>query len=162
MTGYFLAVFGAVAGTLLLNWAVWPAWSRWREARFARAERSFHWQRERLEAKFVQLGLLGANPNADRWIDCDFDDAVSYARKRLTGRLSAYVGVTIMTASKDTGSFGGVSSADNCRAATAVFYFDNGRWDTDGQAVFNLSPTEVIQFYRRELRLVGREPVGRS
>ena len=75
---------------------IWrPIMTAWREARFAEARRDFHRQRERLEAKFVQLGLLGHRPDGPRWNDCDFDDDVAYVRNRTTGELSAFVAVTI-------------------------------------------------------------------
>lgn len=155
MVGYILTALGSIAGTLLARGLLWPRWVRWREARFARAERSFRWQRERLEAKFAQLGLLGLNGDSEGWIDCDFDDAVSYARERWTGRLSAYVGVTLVIPSTDDSGLGEAPSPDHRRDATAVFRFADDHWDTEGRVIFNLSPTEVLQFYRRGLRGVA-------
>jgi hypothetical protein len=48
------------------------------------------------------------------------------------------------------------------RAATAVFRFDRDHWETDGRAIFNLTPTEAINFYHRDLEMVGREVAQRS
>ena len=45
----------------------------------------------------------------------------------------------------------------NLRAATAVFDYDRNRWSTDGRAIFNLNPTEAIQFYQANLELVAQE-----
>ena len=86
-------VGGALAAFLLWRWL--PPRSRTRGARFAQARREFHLQRERLEAKFLQLGMIGAKSDAPRWTGCDFDDDVAYARNRSTGELTAFVGVTI-------------------------------------------------------------------
>ena len=44
------------------------------------------------------------------------------------------------------------------RRATAVFRFTDNRWQTDGRAIFNLSPSETIRFYQRDLEMMGQEP----
>jgi hypothetical protein len=131
---------------------VWrPIMSAWREARFAEARRDFHLQRERLEAKFVQLGMSGSRPDVPRWTDCDFDDDVAYARSRSTKELSAFVGVTIEMEGLDEGGLG------TFRSATAVFRFDRDHWETDGRAIFNLSPIEAIRYYQGDLEIVRQE-----
>lgn len=134
-----------------------PVYAAWREARFAEARRDFHHQRERLEVKFVQLGLLQTNPASPRWTDCEFDDDVTYARNRSTRELSAFVAVTIAMDEPDGLSSGTPDAVGNLRAATAVFRFDGKHWETEGRAIFNLSPTEAIDFYHRELEMVGQE-----
>jgi len=137
---------------------VWrPFLAAWRGARFAEACRDFHRQRERLETKFVQLGTIGAKPDAPRWTDCQFDDDVAYARNRSTGELSAFVAVTIEMEDHDARPPGTPGAVGNLRAATAVFRFDGHHWETDGRAIFNLTPTEAIHFYQRELEMVGQE-----
>jgi hypothetical protein len=167
-----LAVVGIAAGIAL----VWrPLSVARREARFAEACRNFHRQRERLEAKFVQLGAIGAKsdgpkpdapnapntPNAPKWTDCFFDDDVAYARNRSTGELSAFVAVTIEMDDREPRSSLTPDLVGNLRSATAVFRFDGHHWDTDGRAIFNLTPTEAIHFYQRYLEMVGREVAHR-
>lgn len=144
---------------LVLIWR--PIRATLREVRFAEACREFHRQRERLEAKFVQLGMVGTRPDGPRWTDCDFDNDVTYARNRLTGELSAFVAVTIEMDAGDEGSPGTADAVSNLRAATAVFRLDREHWETDGRAIFNLSPAEAIRFYHRDLELVGQEPASR-
>jgi hypothetical protein len=140
---------------------IWrPIRAAWREARFAEARRDFHRQRERLEAKFVQLGATGKAGTA-RWVDCDFDDDVAYARSRSTRQLCAFVAVTIEMDEGGEPSVGIGDAVGNLRAATAVFRFDKDRWETDGRAIFNLTPTETIHFYQRDLEMVAREVAGR-
>jgi hypothetical protein len=152
-----LALFlGLLAG---LGFGLRPFLATWRETQFAKARRGFHWERERLEAKFLQLGLAGDKPDGPRWTDCDFDDDVAYARSRSSGELSAFVAVTIEVRNdrlSDTGGAGGT-----LRDATAVFRFDRGHWKTDGRAIFNLSPTEAIHFYQRDLEMVAQELASR-
>lgn len=129
--------------------------------RLTEARRNFHRQRERLEAKFVQLGMARNRPAAARWNDGEFEDDVTFARSRLTGELSAFVAVTLEMEDPDgLLAFAGESLGDY-RAATAVFRFTGRRWETDGRAIFNLSPTEAVRFYHRELEFVGQEAPGR-
>ena len=78
---------------------------RWRPRRavatqaspLVQAKRRFHAQRERLEARFLQLTTAHSNPDAPRWADCTFADDVAYVRNRTTGELSAFVAVSIGT-----------------------------------------------------------------
>jgi hypothetical protein len=34
------------------------------------------------------------------------------------------------------------------RNASAVFFYDRGRWNTSGKAVFNLNPAEAIEHFK--------------
>jgi hypothetical protein len=136
---------------------IWrPVMTAWRETRLAEARRGFHRQRERLEAKFVQLGLAGNRADAPRWTDCEFDDDVAYVRSRSTGELSAFVAVTIAMEEPDDDAIPG-TAIGNYRAATAVFRFDRDHWVTDGRAIFNLTPSEAIRFYQGDLEVVGQD-----
>jgi len=156
----------AAAAVMLLAGAGsiwWRIRAARREARYSRARRDFHWQRERLEAKFVQLGLINTKGRAPRWTDCRFDDDVAYARNRATGELTAYVAAVIEMEEFSRGRLHGRCAAlGRHRAATAVFRFDGQRWETDGRAIFNLSPTETIDFYQRDLEMVGQEVAERA
>jgi hypothetical protein len=101
-------------------------------------------------------------PNGLRWVDCDFEDDVAYARSRTTGELSAFVAVTIALDDTDEPPLPPVDDLTRFRTATAVFRFDGRHWETDGQAIFNLSPTEAIHLYQRDLEMVGREVAQRQ
>ena len=128
----------------------------------SQAKRRFHVQRERLEAKFIQLASAHATPEAPPWTDCIFDDDVAYVRSRTTGELSAFVAVTI--ASENVGgAAGGTSDAvGNLQAGTAVFRFDLDHWETDGRAILNLSPSEAVQRLRNDWEFVEEEFARRS
>ena len=119
------------------------------------ARRNFHLQRERLEIKFIQLAQAASKPGALRWSDCEFDNDVAYVRNRSTGELAAFVPVTI--ALDDSGDLGMQSAMENLRSGTAVFRFARDRWETDGIALLNLTPTEAIRFYRDNLEIVAQE-----
>jgi len=160
---WILLGVGAAVATFLLVWR--PVRAGLREARFARARRSFHAQRERLEAKFVQLASAQARPNGPQWEDCDFDDDVAYVRNRKTGELSAFVAVTVAIDDRDPGEGMPGSAADlirNLHAGTAVFRMERDRWVTDGRAILNLTPSEAISFYRNDLEIVEQELAQRS
>lgn len=143
-----IAVIIVAAGAVL----VWrPIRAARREARFAQARRDFHHQRERLEAKFLQLGMMNPKADSPRWTGCDFRDDVSYARNRSTGQLSAFVAVTIEMDDLDARATTAPGAVGNLRVATAEFCFDGDHWETEGRAIFNLTPTEAIHFYQRQL-----------
>lgn len=145
----------AVALVLALIWR--PIRAALRETQFKRARKDFHLQRERLEAKFLQLSAASGKPRGLRWMDCEFEDAVAYARDRHSGDLSAFVGVTISFEAVEGGPMEGVEAVGNLRAATAVFHFRALAWQTQGRAVFNLNPAEAIAFYREDFELIGQE-----
>lgn len=154
----------AGAGALLALFAlVWrPIRAALRESRLAQARRDFHIQRERLEAKFIQLAAANAQSRALHWADCDFDDDVAYVRNRNTGELSAFVAVTVATDDFEDPAAGIGDLVGNLRAGTAVFRFDRDHWETDGRAILNLSPTEAIRFYQNDLEMVDQELAQRG
>jgi hypothetical protein len=145
--------------------AAYFLWRPYRQARqekmFARARREFHLRREQLEAKFLDQASESGKPRGLRWIDCDFENDVTYARDKRSGQLSAFVGVTISFEAIEGGGMEDVEAVSNLRAATAVFGFDEKRqWYTQGRAIFNLNPAEAIQYYQANLELVAQEAAG--
>ncbi len=139
-----------LAAVLSLAGAMWPGWRRRRQERdLAAAKLAFHRQRERLEAKFFELSAASGKPRGLRWVDCDFSNAVSYARDRRSGELSAFVAVTISFEAVEGGGMEQVEAVSNLRAASAVFLHRRGKWQTEGRTVFNLSPSEAIEYYRQ-------------
>lgn len=134
-----------------------PWRARRRVAEYVKARREFHQRRERLEAKFLQLAGACGKPRGLRWVNCDFDDDVAYARDRQSGALCAFVAVTISFEAVEGGGMEEVEAVSNLRAATAVFSHINGHWMTEGRAIFNLNPTEAIAHFRDDLVLVGQE-----
>lgn len=111
----------------------------------------FHLRREMLEARFMTLAAGSGKPRGLTWIDCDFDNRVSFARDRNTRHLRALVAVTIRFEAVEGGDLEDNPNVGNLRAATAVFRFDNNQWLTDGRAIFNLNPQEAIKYYQHEL-----------
>lgn len=126
-----------------------------RESEFARAQREFRLQREHLEAKFFELAAASGKPRWLRWADCDFDNDVTYARDRQSGRLAAFVGITVSFEAVEGGLMEDVEAVGDLRAATSVFLYRRGGWTTDGRVMFNLNPSEAIAYYHQRLEKVG-------
>ena len=108
-------------------------------------------RREWLEADFFKLGSTSGSPRGLNWVDCDFSNEVSYAIDKRTGELTALVGVGIQFEAIEGGGMEDVENVANAKAATAMFRFDGEHWQATGKTVFNLSPSETIQYYQNEL-----------
>ena len=144
----------------MVLWRPFQAASR--DARFTHARREFHKQREWLEVKFISLASRRSKPEAPRWSNCEFDDAVSYVRHRATGELSAFVGVTVALEGIGTAIASASDLMSNLQAGTAVFRFDKSHWVTDGRVILNFSPSEAIRFYQNDWEMVGQELADRT
>jgi hypothetical protein len=144
---------------LLIAWiSLWrPVRIVSREIQFGKAKKFFHTQRERLEAKFIHLASKRAKSDSSRCSDCTFADDVSYVRNRTTGELSAYVAISIAMENPDSSPHNNGDAVGNLQMGTAVFRFDRDHWETEGRAILNLSPSEAIKFYRKDVEKVGEE-----
>jgi hypothetical protein len=125
-----------------------------RRASVERARKLFHLQRERAEHRFFMLASQSGKPRGLEWVDCDFEDGVSFARDRHSGRLRALVGVTIRFRATEGGGMEDNPNVGNLRAASAVFHLEGSDWGTDGRVLFNLNPTQAIEHFRQELEVV--------
>ena len=152
---WFIASLGLVVSAWICLWRPMRAVSR--EVKFAKARKFFHTQRERLEAKFVCLASKRAKAESHRCSDCTFADDVSYVRNRTTGELSAFVAISIAMEDPNSTGHNNGDAVGNLQLGTAVFRFDRDHWETDGRAILNLSPTEAIRFYQKDLEKVGEE-----
>lgn len=146
-----IGVLAVMLGALFA--LVW--WMRRKQvSSLAHARESFHLRREWLEADFVSCAEASGKPRGLRWLNCDFDDAVCFARDRRTGRYRALVGVTISFEAIEGGGMEEVEAVGNLRAATVVFRLDGPEWRADGRALFNLNPAEAIEHYQNDLETV--------
>jgi hypothetical protein len=123
----------------------------------AEVQRRFLQQREHLEAAFFAAAAASGKPRGLRWKSCEWEREVAFARERPTGRLAALVAVTIAFEAIEGGDMEGVAAVGNLRNASAVFFFDAGRWRTTGKAIFNLNPGEAIEHFKGQYE---RLPVG--
>lgn len=156
---WFAAIVIALAG-LTVGFTAWkrrPTRAMRDAQRFELLRRSFHRERERVEAKFVELAAASGKPRGLRWKDCDFEDGVAYARDRKSGELCAFVAVTVSFEAIEGGGMEDVEAVGNLRAATAVFRHKDQHWTTDGRVIFNLKPAQAIAHFQDILVLVGEE-----
>jgi hypothetical protein len=145
-----------VGGMILGGLAAALGWAALRHPRRVSVESArklFHLQREHLEFRFFVLASQTGKPRGLEWTDCDFEDEVSLARDRHTGRLRAYVAVTIRFRALEGGGMEDNPNVDDLKAGSAEFRLDGSEWGTDGRVVFNLNPVEAIHYYR-ELEMV--------
>ena len=146
-----LVVLSAIVGALAAGaWLV----RRQQVITLEQARQTFRLRREWLEADFVSHAEASGKPRGPRWMNCDFDDDVSFARDRRSGRYRALVGVTISFEAIAGGGMEDVEAVSNLRAATVVFRLDGAEWRADGRALFNLNPSEAIARYQHELETV--------
>jgi len=121
---------------------------------FTAVKSSFQQRREWLEARFLTLASQSGKPRGLAWVDCDFADQIAWARERESGELRALVGVTIRFEAVEGGGLENNPNVGNPRAATAVFRWQDNQWETDGRALFNLSPAQAIEHFQHELETV--------
>lgn len=157
MNVWQVALLAVGLALLVATWAAVVLRRKLNLRRFQRARKEFHRHREHLEARFLILAGASGKPRGLRWSECDFDDDVAYARDRRSGELSAFVAATIAFEAIPGGPMEDVEAVGNLRAATAVFVYRRGVWETEGKAVFNLNPAEAIAYYRDHIELIGRE-----
>jgi hypothetical protein len=149
MGGWWLIAGIALAAVLLLAvlLARKPLRALAREAEVKHARKLFTQQREHLEAHFLSAAARSGKPRGLRWKDCEWERGVELAREPGTGRLAALVGVTIQFEAVEGSDMEGLPAVGNLRNASAVFFFDRGRWHTVGKAVFNMNPDEAIAHF---------------
>ena len=163
MTEFWLiaGIIVVVAGVLVFFF--YNPWrSRRGDAQFARARAAFRIRREWLEARFVDLASGSGKPRGLRWVDCQFDNDITYARDRGTRDVSALVAITIRFEAIEGGPMEDVEAVGNLRYATAVFRYSGRQWTTEGRAIFNLNPTEAIEHFRSSLIIIGQEPADQA
>jgi hypothetical protein len=163
MNGWWIG--GLLVGTVIgaaVGFVMWKLRLPSAKAQFERARREFQRRREWLEARFLTIASESGKPRGLAWLDCDFENDVSFARDRQTGQLRAFVGVDIRFEAVEGGGMEDNPNVGNVRAATAVFHFDGFEWQTDGQALFNVNPAEAIERFQNQLEAVKLNAVRPS
>jgi hypothetical protein len=102
-------------------------------------------QRPQLEAEFFQAVSASGKPRGLRWKGCEWASDVELARERASGQLAALVGITIQFEAVEGSDMEGLPAVANLRNASAVFFFQDGRWHTTGKTLFNLNPDEALE-----------------
>jgi hypothetical protein len=145
-------VWGLLLVVAVVAWIVFGKARRSLLARrVARAHRQFERRRDACQAAFLEAAAASGKPRGLAWKNCVLADGLLLARDRANGELVGLVGATISFEAIAGGGMEEVEAVGNLRAATAVFTFDGSDWRTQGRAVYNLEPREVLERYRDSL-----------
>jgi hypothetical protein len=143
----FVVLFG-----LGVSWSVVRLVRRARLARLVkRAENDFVCDRLRLQEDFRAAASVSGKPRGLIWKSCEFQNNLVSALDRVTGEIVGLVGVTISFEAVAGGGMEDVEAVGNLRAATAILTYTRGVWTTQGRAVFNLEPGDVLERYAESL-----------
>ena len=146
--GIVVAVLGIVAVTAV------PLAQRWQRREAQQAAKLFQQQRAQLQVTFLERARAIGKPRGLKWLNCDWLEAVTFARDRQSQLLTAFAGINIHFEAIEGGDMEDVAAVSPVRDAVAVFHFQNGSWGTGGKALFNMNPQEAIE------RLVAQfEPI---
>ena len=138
-------ILGSIAALLVLvAVTAIPLAKRWKKREVQVAVRQFKIQREQLEAKFMDLAQSIGKPRGLRWLDSDWLSAVTFARDRQTGLITAFAGINIRFEAIEGGDMEDVAAVSTIRDGVAVFHYQNGSWGTGGKALFNMNAEEAI------------------
>jgi hypothetical protein len=144
-------VLGLALVIVVVALVVWrPLSILGREIHIERVRELFRLQREKLEAQFLREAQASGKPRGLRWLDCQFDSDVQFARDRSTRQIVALVGVTIQFEAIEGSDMEGLPAVGNLRNASAVFFFQRGHWLTAGKAVFNMNPGEAVERFKAQ------------
>ena len=150
-----MALIGIVAA--LISWKPLARRSRRRQAE--QAQQAFRRQREMLEAKFFTMASSLGKPRGLRWLDCQWQDQVTFARDRQTGLITAFVGVNIRFEAIAGGDMEDVAAVGTVREAFALFHYQLAAWGTGGRALFNLDPMMAIDRFKDQYEPLERGTV---
>ncbi len=109
------------------------------------AVRNFRTQREQLEAKFFDIASRLGKPRDLRWLDCDWQNRVTFGREVESGLLTAFAAVEIRFEAVEGGDMEYVEAVGLLRDAAAVFHYQDGNWGTGGRALFNMNPADALE-----------------
>ncbi len=104
----------------------------------------FRLRREMLEARFFDVAKTIGKPRGLRWVECDWLDAVTFARDRQSRLVTAFVSVNIRFEAVEGGDMEDVAAVSTIRDGSAVFHYRNGVWGTGGRALFNMTPADAM------------------
>lgn len=121
-----------------------PLLRRLQRQQAERAMTLFRRQREQLEAKFFDMASRLGKPRGVRWLDCDWQDRVTFGRDLKTGMLTAFAAVEIRFEALPGSDMEDIEHVGKLRDAAALFHFEGGAWGTGGRALFNMNPTDAL------------------
>lgn len=138
------AILAGVVAAATAYATVRPLLRRWRRAQERRAMQQFRFDREHLEAKFYELAARSGKPRGLRWLACDWQNSVRFARDVRTRLLTAFVSVEVRFEAEEGGDMEDVAAVSTVRDACALFHWDGQHWGTGGRALFNMDAQSAI------------------
>jgi len=135
---------GAVVLVAVASLAI-PLAQAWRRREVKHALQLFRLRREMLEARFFDVARGLGKPRGLRWVECDWQNGVTFARDKQTGLLTAFVAVNIRFEAIEGGEMEDVAAVSTVRDAAAVFHYRDGVWGTGGRALFNMNPQDAVR-----------------
>ncbi|HET6423664.1 MAG TPA: hypothetical protein VFG20_08285 [Planctomycetaceae bacterium] len=139
-------ILGGGVGTLVaIAGLAIPLAKAWQRRDVQHALKQFRLRREVLEARFFDIARGLGKPRGLRWIECDWQNAVSFARDKQSGLLTAFVAVNIRFEAVEGGEMEDVAAVSTVRDAAAVFHYRDGVWGTGGRALFNMNPADAVR-----------------
>lgn len=140
-----MMVVGGIAGAAVAVAVAAIPLARWMKKReLERARDAFRLQREALEARFFALAAQSGKPRGLRWVKCDWQPEVAWAREVRSGLLTAFVSIELHFDAIEGGDMEDVAAVGTVRDACAVFHCQNGQWGTGGKALFNMNAGDAV------------------
>lgn len=145
MTYFFIAIGILVAAVVLILVVGQPLLKALQKREAETAIQNFRTQREQLEAKFFDIASRLGKPRDLRWLDCDWQDRVTFGREVESGLLTAFAAVEIRFEAVEGGDMEDVAAVSTVRDAAALFHYKDGSWGTGGRALFNMNPADALE-----------------
>ena len=144
MSPVWMTVCGLAGSVALVAVSAVP-FARWMQRREAQeATAAFRRQRETMEAKFFELASRTGKPRGLRWVKCDWQPGVAYAREAQSGLLTAFVSIELHFEAIEGGDMEDVAAVGTVRDACAMFHYQYGQWGTGGKALFNMNAGDAV------------------
>ena len=145
MIYFFVPIGILVAAVVLILVVGQPLLKALQKREAATAIQNFRTQREQLEAKFFDIASRFGKPRDLRWLDCDWQNQVTFGREIESGLLTAFAAVEIRFEAVEGGDMEDVAAVSTVRDAAALFHYKDGSWGTGGRALFNMNPADALE-----------------
>lgn len=140
----FAVVLAGVALAVILAIVV-RCWRRARwVAHYTQAKAEFPVQ-SGLSETFLAAANKTGKPRGLRWKSCELHGASLFTSNHATGEIFALSGATIGFVAIPGGDMEDVEAVGDIRYVTAIFVYRDGKWESDGRAIFNLEPAQALE-----------------
>jgi len=138
--------------------AAWWLYRLGRDVQTERARESFRLQKERLAEVFLKTANLTGKPRGLTWAAGTLAGELILSRDRSSKQISGLVAMDICFEPVPGGDMDDCVAAKIPRTVTAVFHFLRGEWLTEGRAIFNMTPEQVLSNFGRPKEEAETQP----